>query len=510
MSIVTIRPDSTVFNNTTLTGPTPHGATSDNTDDTHIEMPMSSYTEAVLGMGTYAVPGLSYVAQVRVRIRYRTMGGGAITLWYTRMEMESGHNHDPIPIQAKTATPIVFTSGWVTTAPDGSAWSQTDVDTLRIRVQAGFWTGNTELPRIYEIYVDLDVRTRPVTTVSAPSGAVTTTTKPPVVFTYSDVDTDPMEAYKIRIFTTAQTQITGFDAATSPCFVESGYIYAAAPPSGGWIPTKNLDNNTSYVAYVWVYEKGFQGNVGESLPVTTSFNLALAGPSVPTIARSSPSQKDRITIQVQTGGGSPTTTAIEIWKRFGANGGFTDFQLIKRLEGVGAGVVTYDDYAAVPNATEQIVSNHYRARSFAANGLNSNYTSEISATLVDDEWRLKDLSFPVAYNILLQVKGPTPIPITHTEDKAFFNPLGRSRKVGISDVIKGVEFSLPLVFTNETDWFKFQQMRERQNTLLLQAGWLAKQWHVQITQTTEEELFGYVGPYREVTVGFIEVDEPDV
>jgi hypothetical protein len=163
------------------------------------------------------------------------------------------------------------------------------------------------------------------------------------------------------------------------------------------------------------------------------------------------------------------------------------------------------DYTSRPNTPVA-----YRARSSGVDGALTVYsawsaTSSSASPSVTDVW-LKDPADPTA-NTKLGIAGD----LTSTSDEAQgkFLPLGRSRAVIVGGDIYGEEFQLPIVFRTDADWARFEVLRKRQKTLLLQSD-MTTQWWVRLGPTRDAVLVNNVtrrtAPARQVQVAATEVD----
>ncbi|MCK9929317.1 hypothetical protein MXD62_19395 [Frankia sp. Mgl5] len=174
------------------------------------------------------------------------------------------------------------------------------------------------------------------------------------------------------------------------------------------------------------------------------------------------------------------------------------------------GTLTAYDYEAPGGAPRQ-----YRASTAATDyvlsaagaELVSEPSAVVAATQQADGWWLKDPSTPGS-RLRLQVAGSvtstSPVPATE------YSPIGRSRKVVLSDVPLGEELDLQLVIRGFDDWATFETLRNRSTPLLLQSDF-GRQWYVSLFDrevTLHSSITRRVDPTRTVTVRAVEVDRP--
>lgn len=506
MAIVTLRPDSTYVNTMPVVpgGGTAHGALNDNSDSSYIEAPWGSFTQAIVNIADYTIPANQFLKQVRVRVRYRTIAlfGGGVTYWVVRFVTSTGGYGTSQSQSTTSSTPVESVGGWQTKAPSGADWNQTELNNLQVDIYPGYYSGVVQMPRVYEVYVDLDLNTSPTTTTTAPThgGSVTTTTRPAFTFTYSDADGDAMEGYRAKLFHSDTYNAGGFDPNTWGALYDTGKIGAYSPPPGGIVAPFDLLNGASYRWYVWVYQAGGpQGTTGfgVSSPAYTQFTLNVTPPALPIVNPSAHSTGGYINLSILSGGGTPATSTILVQRSQDDGVTWSNVR--------GTPIVpntTVIDFEAIPN--KAVI---YRGRSTAANGVASVWSAPTTpVTAVDNEWRLRD-PLDSTRNIVLSVIGDN---VSHRipEDKAFFSPMGRTRKVSVADVIRGNESELQLEFLTEAAWLAFEKLRNSQRTLFLTRGWTGEAWYIQFDQILEMTIHNYFPTYRTVTISWIEMDAP--
>lgn len=127
----------------------------------------------------------------------------------------------------------------------------------------------------YSASVTPTVITRAAVNVTAPTGTVTNTNKPPVEWAMTGGT--PQYSYHARVFTAAQYGIGGFDPTTSPATWDSGVVVGSATTYTG---STVLPNATTYRAYVRL-----TGHSGTNVSPWDfeQFTLNLTPPTAPTL-----------------------------------------------------------------------------------------------------------------------------------------------------------------------------------------------------------------------------------
>lgn len=132
----------------------------------------------------------------------------------------------------------------------------------------------------------------PTVTVTAPTGTQDTT-RPTVMWSYSDPENDPQASYRVRVFSLAQYSVDGFDPATSPASWDSTEVTSSAARSV--IIGTDLANLLTYRAYVRVAQAGPQFSPW----AFSAFTLNLNPPAVPSVTSSYDATLNRVAINIQ-------------------------------------------------------------------------------------------------------------------------------------------------------------------------------------------------------------------
>ena len=136
----------------------------------------------------------------------------------------------------------------LTTAPDGTAWTQTSIDNLVAKFSDNSIISG-DRAELIALFIDVVTTNQPTLTVTAPSGTITTTTFPSVNWTYADTDGDPQSAYEIKIFEETTYLGASFSADTSTPTITTGVV---ASTNDGQTLEADLADGTTFRAYVRV------------------------------------------------------------------------------------------------------------------------------------------------------------------------------------------------------------------------------------------------------------------
>jgi hypothetical protein len=177
--------------------------------------------------------------------------GFAGKYFYARLHSPYPSKYIVVAFQDKTAATIT-TKSYVpyAKAPDGGGWTQAKLNAVMLQPLMDTYT------RLYDAWLVVTYNEKPTTAVTGPAGTVTTTVRPDVTWSYSDPESDPMERYRVKVFSSAQYTATAFNPETAVAVWDSGEQLSDALSTS--IPI-NLTNGTSYRAYVKTGDKNSGG-----------------------------------------------------------------------------------------------------------------------------------------------------------------------------------------------------------------------------------------------------------
>lgn len=401
--------------------------------------------------------------------------------------------------------------GYSTTDPEGNEWTVDAVNDLD--VDLGRDDADTTPLRISALYVDVTFNQRPSASVSTPTGTITDTSRPTVTWVYSDPESDPQQAFRVRIFNSAQYSAVGFDPLTSPSVDDSGWVMSDLVT---WTGDVELVNAT-YRAYVQVEQAWAGLGQHRSLVTFSQWTQNVAGAPNPQILISDfePAQ-NRVRLVVAPGGTTPATVSYTIFRSDDAGVTWAPVRGGVQIPADGMNAVELYDYEAPLNLLVQ-----YRAVAFRQLGslrFVSDYSNVISVVCDVVVFWLKDPLAP-ALNMVLPISASGADQPSRPRAQGVFTPLVAdgldARAIVINGPLYGLSGSLELIFTQrdpEGDlWTAFNGIYRSGRTLLLQyptgeqhyvalGGDLSWTWDLVRTDVR----------WRRAQIGYTEVEKPPI
>lgn len=318
-TVVARRPTSTTtqYNMGIFGGsPTIHAAVADTDDTTFVRLfnPADGTWRFKVAFATATITADQYVARYRIRMRiaYDNPGIAGVPVVANWKAYLIGSNGTTVLTQPDHYTSVFFgqqdpftvIGAWRQPIKP-RAWDSTDLVTPSVEL-IGFTANDNHFPRIMGIWLEHEVRNRPTTTVSAPTGSQTVTTAPATIFTYASLDSVPVSGYQVKIFTAAQYGAAGFNADTSASTVDSGVVRPSGliVPLEGYRPPVPLANGVTFKSYVQVRNAGTFSSfyVPKSDWVASpAFSLNVTDPAVPVITAVANDPRAQIDVTVQSG-----------------------------------------------------------------------------------------------------------------------------------------------------------------------------------------------------------------
>jgi hypothetical protein len=301
MATYTLRPNANWNNETAFTiaggAATAYAALSDNSDSTYLTRTSTTIPAAYeMEFGTTTLTATEKVVSVNLRAKFSVGTNGLAQLSLGVITDRNGRTvyySVPYTKQKTFATATVDASLYLTTAPDGSAWSQTLIDNLVVKFQDGS-TASGDRSQLLEVYIDVLTTSQPTTTVTAPSGTITDTSFPAVTWTYTNSDGAEQSAYEIKIYSSAQYSASGFSPNTSTAILDTGIITAT---NKGQSLEVDLPNSTTYRAYVKTAQL-VNGINYFSDWAYSQFTMGIDSPASPSIAAAYDSNNGSIAVTV--------------------------------------------------------------------------------------------------------------------------------------------------------------------------------------------------------------------
>jgi hypothetical protein len=444
MAITTIRPNASSAALFTVTGAaSAHAALADDDDLSFIRRTSTTAQgAAVVDFATFSIPAGSAVRQLRLRVRTETPEPGSRVTFALRSLLPSGALVIYPAYQRKGVRALdTYVGPWQ--PPEAAGNPQGFVDGLNIRL-VDYATSGPARAFVYELFIDVDVVSRPSVTVDAPTGTVTASSRPTVQWTYADVDGDPQGWYQVRVFTDAQVAAPDFDVATDRPVWDSGEVTSDNDFALLGVVLENGD----YVTYVRV-AKTVNGQPYWSTWQSEPFTMAVVPPATPTVTASHVIAEGRVAVEVV--GSVPTGFDSQTFElQRSADGstwvGVRDADVLFPNASYEAGV---SDYEAPRGGTV-----FYRARSIgvlAGAQFASDWSTVASVAVPNDGlWWFKPLAAPALTAGGLQVLvGPDQ---TLVEQSGTFRPIGRGSAVVVTGGTAGRDGTFRLVTRDAAAW----------------------------------------------------------
>jgi hypothetical protein len=238
VTVATLRPTGSVTSpgiggSVSTTGGTHEAVTADNNTGTYSQLTagaayqdFEAYNTTITYNFTIPVGAVSTSRQFRVNIQ--GVGAGELSPY-------SGGYFNAL--YGETTRPAVTTPTYHSTA------------TVSFAVRTN---GQSQVVRVAEAYYDVTYFTAPNAPTSiTPNSAFTTGLRPTINWTHNGGASGGSQAgFQVKIFTTAQAAIGGFNPETSPHTIDSGVIQSV---TSAYLLTSDLINGAGYVAYVKSY-----------------------------------------------------------------------------------------------------------------------------------------------------------------------------------------------------------------------------------------------------------------
>jgi hypothetical protein len=501
-------PTSTVRPNETLSGAslytisggsaTVHAALSDTNNATFVQKTGTGVASLVVGSGTISLTSSQIVRQVRARATVAGATAASKSNIYLGTIGSTGASSYGAALAATRGvlTATTVSGPWYGTTPDGELWSQAKIDA--VRVQFVEYKNTSDRSTLYEVFVDIDVTTKPTVSVSGPTGTITTTAKPDVSWTYSDTDGDGQTSYQIKVFTAAQYGAGGFDPSISSASYDSGEVANSDTTA---TVADYLAASGAHRAYVRV-GKTINGVTFWSDWAFSAFTMSLTAPTTPTLSATYDSNLNRVALSM-----TGSATAGSDYQAFDverSDDGGTTYSLIRNGEGLlmgGSFTSTILDYEAPRDITAR-----YRVRTIAYTGSNvavSSYSSAATAAITNDGlWWVKSTDSPsLNYGGVRVLEG---VGVAVEENLGVFRAIGRSEPIVVSGTIGGQDGSYTILTLGVAEWDSIYALATHQGTLLIQDPF-GQQKYVRAVSRNWKQTGATTAPRREVNVGYVEV-----
>ena len=507
MAVTTVTPNATATGTSlyTISGGSAnlHSALNDANDATFIQKTNTiiGSADAILDFASVTLTSSQRVKQVRIRARCSTPNdNGKLNVYLGALISRKNYFYTGLAIRGTNASATTFTGPYFTSAPDGSDWTQTNLNNLRVKLEE--YKDTTDRGKFYELYADVDIVTAPtVGTVSAPVGGVSTTT-PDIAWTYVDATDNSTQDYvQIKVFSSAQYNAAGWSVSTSTPTWTSGELASTELTSVVGV----LLTPATYRCYVRV-GKDINGTPFYSDYSYSEFTVNYTTQAIPTMAVAWSATLGRAAFEI-------TGSSL--------GGGLTSqYHQVQRSDDEG---VTYDyirngDNITLTAANKGIIQDYeaprgitayYRSRAVGVDSNSIEYPSGwsvIQQVLItnDSTWWFKcvedsDLN-------LGSVRVLKELDVQVDEPNTIFRPLGSNYPVVIAGPLQGEDGAYNLKTVTETEWDNIYPLITHQGKLLIQDPF-GNQKYIRITDRkwTAETQSGNV--YRDITLKYVEIAE---
>lgn len=529
MSQVTTRPNGTQQSGawSVIGAASAHVALSDNSDTSYVQLTPRCRLDNDRMRVTFPAPTLpsgAQISSVGVRVRIQT------TVWPAPQPQCLGWfrcHRPPNIITAIIDLILLLLFGWrcpqqptvvwvtqtlqsQTSDPSGNPWTLDSFNNFEVNLGRDDNFGNPL--RISEVYVDVNYTQQSTVTVTAPTGSITNTCRPTVVWTYTQPDANPPSKYRVVVYTAAQVAAVGFVPFVSSPLQDSGWVFGTDLQ---WTLTDDITNG-NYSAYVMVGQTWPGAGDFISAYSSTSWTQSIAGaPNAILSSALFDSVYNRVALRFTQGAPSPATVAyaVQCSRDSGITWGPVRGGLL--ITNTGGTMTLYDEEAPlnVPSQYRVLAYGQTGSLLFAAAG----YSNVISVTPFGTDFWIKDISDPTLN---------TPLPVKYQGDQVTrrriqgtFEVLSgdlTTQKIVVNGPMYGIEGTLTLIFNSRQPadyWAAFQRIDQSGHILLMQYP-SGEQHYVlfgpgavgsDMTWTYELQ-----PDYREVTVSYTEVAAPAI
>lgn len=503
MAVTTVRPNATASGSAlfTISGGSAslNAALSDDSDSTYVSKTSAviGLASAILDFGTLTLTSSQRVKQVRIRGRCNTpTSAGKLNLYLGSRINNQNYFHSALAVRGQNST-TTFVGPYLASAPDGGSWSQAAINGLRAKISE--YKDTSDIGNFYELYIDVDVSTKPSVTVSAPTGTITTSAAPDVTWTYTDTDNETQSFYQIKVFSSTQYSAGGFDATTSTATWDSGEV--GSSDTSAVVGT--LLRPATYRAYVRV-AKSINGEAFWSDYAYSQFTISYTAPSIPTMTVTWSDTLGRASFIIT--GTSPTGYSSQYFDIHRSDDGGTIFEGIRdgeRLIPNVSHIATAEDY----EAPRGLVA-YYRVRSVGIDANSNEFPSDwgtVQQVLItnDETWWLKAITDP-SLN-LGNIRVLNGINTTIEEPYIVFRPLGENRPVVVHGPIQGQDGGYNIKTINESEWDDLYPILVHQGILLVQDPY-GNQKYIRIYSRNWNSENRGASVHRDINVQYVEVE----
>ncbi len=425
MTSVYLTPATVEFNDGVVTGTAPPGGLHDSND--------SSYTMLTAGEGIRCTfSDLSLPSGAKVRYLLGVLRAQSTTAFPSQvlMSVEVPGASGGWGATIGQTIQSMFGAGLGQTMGTEAVLTDAQVDDLEIQVAA-----NTGQIYLVELTCVCNYWTQPTVDVVSPTGTVTDSDNPTIVWSRVwDADATDKKYY-VKIFTAAQVAAGGFDPDTDDAVI--GSTATDGDPVTGFAASWDVSEANSdlpdgnYYAYVKVGDTPSPGVTQWSDWDSSAFTIDVARPAVPSVTLTPQDSSGRVKIEATAVGGDVSADDIQIQRRSDPDDEWVNVRTL-RADGL---VYPGDDDIAVaydyeaPNGDPTYI----RARAiheYTDTSARSDWSSPVNATWGAVEWWIKH-PFNTQLNSKVVVRSAPSK--TRAARQGINVPLGRQDPVVVSD-----------------------------------------------------------------------------
>lgn len=202
----------------------------------------------------------------------------------------------------------------------------------------------TNSPKFSEAYLDVEFVYPPIPTVNFPTGTYTTTSSPPLSWTFFSQDGYPQTAYRYLIYRDDQYGAVGFIPGTTPADYDSGIIYS--PATSTTLHPRVNDTYRVYVAVAQTVNGLLQWSLWTAASAFKGYVLNITPPAAPSVTATADNTNARINLAISGAGAANSVLDVyELQRSFDSG---TTWETVRSdqaggyLENVGGARVWYD------------------------------------------------------------------------------------------------------------------------------------------------------------------------
>lgn len=314
MTVSTLRPNATTANTGTLTGAgSAHAALSDDSDASYINL--ASGNAASGGLEDLTLPAGAIIKDIAIRARVAAPSGTS----QLTADVVDYLNGSLSGVNWSVPTTVTVSSVLLDLPSDS------ELDSASWRTTPALASNPI---RVYEFYVDATYVALPVVSADAPTGTVTDTNQPTVIWSNTlDSDGGAQTYYEVKVYTDAEYGAGGFSPDTSTPTATSGITAGAAL---SWQLNELLPDDT-YRAYVRVAQT-VNSTTHWSAWDTADFVVDVDLPGIPTFVATADNANARIALAITDNPGTVSTDLLELQRSLDAG---TTWESVRTLDGNG-------------------------------------------------------------------------------------------------------------------------------------------------------------------------------